>query len=519
LGTGYYGDEPFDTVHYKNTLATSSCHFNQTATTDPHLPQWSPDCFDEINSPQNYFLSNIQREPGHNQQINIGIEGSGALRWHLGGHISTFEYGAKFRSMHEYANTYHLQFGPTGNIPMTAFPNGIQEPNYYNGSYKAGYNALYAPVADYFNKNPTQFTLTSSTQGADPADYGIVEHIPAFYVMNTTDFGRGVRLVLGLRAEITTDNVHNLSFDANGNASPNKFSGSYNDLLPSASLRINAGANSFLRLIYARGVSRPEEASLAQPINWSANGNGAYKYQAHLGNANLKAETGDDIDVLYDHYFKTFGVLSAGYFYKHLGLPIITTQHPVPNFQPPGGPLDTYLVTQPVNAGSAWVNGVEFQYLQHWSNLPGFLGGVGMNANYSYIVSQASGIPGRSDHPSLLDNAPSIFNIGPTYDRGPLSMGMNITYNQASIFAYQYTDGTPGGIQGPLGDIYFFNHTEIDAQGSYRFHPGFQLVIAALNLNNEVFGFYDGTEPYFIQREYYHPTFSFGFRWLPREKK
>ncbi len=105
-----------------------------------------------------------------------------------------------------------------------------------------------------------------------------MEHIPAFYVMNTTDFGRGIRLVLGLRAEFTTDSIHNLAFDRDtGDASPNHFSASYIDLLPSASLRFNAGPNSFLRLIYARGVSRPEEASLAQPINWNQNGNGSYK--------------------------------------------------------------------------------------------------------------------------------------------------------------------------------------------------------------------------------------------------
>ncbi len=48
-------------------------------------------------------------------------------------------------------------------------------------------------------------------------------------------------------------------------------------------------------------------------------GNGAYKYAVTFGNPNLKAETGDDVDVLYGHYFKTFGVLSAGYFFKHLG--------------------------------------------------------------------------------------------------------------------------------------------------------------------------------------------------------
>ena len=519
IGTGYYGDEPFDTAHFSNTLANSTCRFNQGATTNPHLPQWSPECFDQINSPQDYLLNNIQREPGHSQQINIGIQGSGAFRYHLGSHVSTFEYGGKFRSVHQYNNTYHLQFDANTDVPMTTFPNGLKQPNYYNGSYKDGYNAFYGPIGKYFNQNPTQFTLTSNTQGVDGANFSIVEHVPAGYVMSTTDFGRGVRVVVGLRAEVTTDDVHNLSFDADGNASPNHFSGSYYDLLPSASIRFNAGQNSFLRLIYARGVSRPEEQDLGQPISWSPNGNGAYKYQASLGNPNLKAETGDDFDVLYDHYFKTFGVFSAGYFYKHLGLPIITTEHPVPNFQPPGGPIDTYLVTQPINAGSAWVSGVEFQYLQHWSNLPGFLGGLGMNANYSYIGSQTTAITGRSDKPRLIDNSPNIWNIGPSYNRGPLALNLNVTYNQASIYAYQYADGAPGGVKGPLGDIFFYNHTQVDAQGSFALRHGFQLLVTGLNLTNEVFGFYDGSEPYMIQREYYKPTYSFGVRWSPKREQ
>ena len=523
FGAGFYGDDPFDTAHFVDTLATTTCQFNQSATTNPHVPQWSSGCFDEINSPQNYILDGgkrkgLQREPGHTEQINIGFQGSGAFRWKLGGHVSTLEYGAKFRTMHKYANTYVTYDLPTGIIPMSTFPNGLKDSNYYNGAYRDGYNAFYGPMLNYFNQHSSQFTH-STDQWMDGSDYGLVEHIPAFYVMNTTDFSRGMRLVVGLRAEITTDNIHNLSFDASGNASPNRFSASYYDLLPSASFRVPAGANSFLRLIYARGVSRPEEASLAQPIKWSSNGNGAYKYQATVGNPNLKAETGDDVDVLYDHYFKTFGVLSAGYFYKHLGLPIVSTQEPVPNFQPPGAPLATYLVTHPINAGSAWVSGMELQYLQHYSNLPGFLGGLGINANYSYIGSQASGIVGRSDHPRLLTNSPNIFNIGPTYDKGPVSMDMDITYNQSSIFQYEYQDGAPGGIKGPLSDVYFFDHTEIDAQSGYALRHGVKLIVSGLNLNNEVFGFYQGSQPYFIQREYYRPTYSFGVRWTPRREQ
>ncbi len=99
-----------------------------------------------------------------------------------------------------------------------------------------------------------------------------------------------------------------------------------------------------------------------------------------FGNANLKAETGDDVDVLFDHYLKPFGIISVGYFYKSLQNPIVTSTYQLTNYLPPGAPaIDTgnYLATQPVNAGSAWLSGFEASYLQHYTALPGFLGGLG----------------------------------------------------------------------------------------------------------------------------------------------
>lgn len=80
----------------------------------------------------------------------------------------------------------------------------------------------------------------------------------------------------------------------------------------------------------------------------------------------------------------------------------------------------------------------------------------------------------------------------------------------------------PGGITGPARDTYLYPHTQVDAQVSCwipRSH-GFQVIVSMLNLNNEAFGFYNGSERYPIQREYYSPTYSFGLRWtLPTESK
>src|SRR5260370_7302754 len=53
---------------------------------------------------------------------------------------------------------------------------------------------------------------------------------------------------------------------------------------------------------------------------------------------------------------------------------------------------------------------------------------------------------------------------------------------------------------------FLYPHTQIDAQASYTFKNGFQVIVSALNLNNEVFGFYVGSPQWNIQREFYGPT-------------
>lgn len=62
---------------------------------------------------------------------------------------------------------------------------------------------------------------------------------------------------------------------------------------------------------------------------------------------------------------------------------------------------------------------------------------------------------------------------------------------------------------------------QVDAQVMYRLHRfrDFQVVASFLNLNNEIFGFYQGSEKYPIQREYYKTTYSFGLRWTPSFNK
>ena len=52
-------------------------------------------------------------------------------------------------------------------------------------------------------------------------------------------------------------------------------------------------------------------------------------------------------------------------------------------------------------------------------------------------------------------------------------------------------------------------------QGSIAMSHGLTFISYILNANNEVFGFYNGSSKYVLQREYYKPTYAVGFRWNP----
>jgi TonB-dependent receptor len=503
-----------------NVISTSACQFDAANTSNKFRPQWTPACFTEAYNQSNYTLDNIRVDHGRTAQLNLQFAGAMGKRYHIGSHLATLEVGGRFRNAHKFYDTYSVRMDPNTDIPFSQFPSEFSNSDYYGGSYKLGPNPTYQTISKFANANTNLFDNTSS-QGIDPANYDLVEKVSAGYIMNTVDLNSRVRLVAGVRFEAT--NLKTISFDTGTNTLTDEAHGSYLKILPSAALRIAFTGNTNLRLVYGRGLSRPDPQDIAQAVTFTTTGSpGSVKNTATLGNPNLKAETADNFDALVEHYLNPFGMISVGAFYKRLTDPIVTESFVVDNFQPsPTAPLGTYTVTQPINAGSAWIAGFEASYLQHLTFLPGKLAGLGISANYGYTASRADGLPGRSDHPRLLRNAPNTWNISPTYDRGRFSIRVGVSYNQANISSYEFHDGTggsdvtPGGLKGPFGDVYFYSHTQVDAQGSVRLAHGLSFIAYGLNLTNEVFGFYQGSSLFMIQREYYQPTYAAGFRWNP----
>src|SRR5207249_5222610 len=223
--------------------------------------------------------------------------------------------------------------------------------------------------------------------------------------MNTFNFTGHIRLVAGVRIEGTNldTNTFQTVTDSSGNTTSGfvRRSGSYVNVLPSASLRFALTNNTNLRLVYSRGLARPNPQDMAQAGTADDTANPVI---VSLGNPNLKAERADNVDILIEHYINPFGMIEAGYFYKNLTDPLASTTFPITSgtFGTTDCSTTSCRGSQPINAGSAWINGFEAGYLQHLSFMPGALRGLGFSANYGYTVSRVSALPCRTDHPRLV---------------------------------------------------------------------------------------------------------------------
>ena len=391
---------------------------NNVAGASLNRPGWSAGCFgsgaDNSEDPNNYKLKSFAPPTfGQSVQLNLQASASYGRTYRMGSRYGTFEFGAKIRNAHKFDDTYNETFTPNGTTQVSAHPewdSSFTDPNYYDKTYHIGPVTDYSKVRTYVNTNPGLFTM-SGGPGVNSNNYDFVERIPAGYAMNTIELASRVRLVTGIRFEAT--HVDTLSYDGSLAVAPTKLTfkngGDYLDVLPSASLRFALDKSSDLRLVYGRGLARPDPQDLTAAVGQPDTSQNPATVS--LGNPNLKAEHANNYDVLYERYLNPSGLIQAGYFYKDLSDPITTVQT-----KPTTGPFAGYLVTQPGNAGSGHVQGVEFSYQQRLSYLPGVLKGGGISANYSYTSSAAHGIPGRSDSPALLRDAPNSWNISPTDD-------------------------------------------------------------------------------------------------------
>jgi TonB-dependent receptor len=529
---------------FKGNSATNDCTYNPATPGTEFRPQFSCSVLgDPAVTLSNYKLDTIDLTSGQATQLNLQANGSYGRNYHLGTHASTFELGAQIRNEHKGQDAYSPEYDSNLGTLASSYLGSFTNPHFYGGSYPMSQVTSFEAITADLTNNPQNFTLdpNASHEQSDPANYNLQERVTAGYIMNTIQFGSKVHLQTGLRIEATSTSNTGYIVTTNsdgtwGGTTPQYGSGSYINPLPSVQLRYAIDGSSDVRAVYGRGISRPDPYQLVPYVVYTVNGAPAGNNLVQLGNTSLVAEHANDYDVLYEKYLPSVGLLQGGYFYKQITKPIYLQQSLVPATGSPLSSNPNYvgaLAQQEVNGDHAYVQGLEIAYQQHLKFLPGYLSNARLDANFTYTNSKNYNLAGRTDTPQLVGQAPYSWNIGPSYATRRFLASVGISHNSANIYAYQFVNSGDALAQNPptcvsniasgslayntpsspCGDNYFYSHTQIDAQVSYNVGKGFTVLASGENMNNEVFGFYNGSPQYMVQREYYKPTYSGGLRW------
>jgi TonB-dependent receptor len=147
----------------------------------------------------------------------------------------------------------------------------------------------------------------------------------------------------------------------------------------------------------------------------------------------------------------------------------------------------TYQVSRPQNSNGAVIRGFETGYQQFYDFLPGWLKGLGLQANYTYIDSDTpSSILGQNV--PLQNLSKNSYNLVGMYELGEISS--RIAYNWRDKFMSSVTNIV--GI-GAL-PIYTSAYGWLDASVSYKYTKQITFALEGTNLLRTVRTSYYGVE-------------------------
>lgn len=250
---------------------------------------------------------------------------------------------------------------------------------------------------------------------------------------------------------------------------------SYSGWLPSLNLTMMLQEDLLLRLGLARVMARPDQDDLALAGTYNLT-----EETARVGNPFLDPFEADTFDISLEWYLNDSGMLQGGFFYKDISSFIS-------NGQVPGGvPVDIgdgqiviFDATGPINGDGGTVKGLELDYQQVFSALPGFWGGFGTQINYTYTDSDVS-IPyfeGELTYSMPLEGlSENSVNFVLFWENDTFSIRTAYNYRDSFLSNRSNTQGNP---------VFTDAYGQWDASANWNINKNFTLSLAGINLNDE----------------------------------
>ncbi|WP_426105421.1 TonB-dependent receptor [Massilia sp. TSP1-1-2] len=367
-------------------------------------------------------------------------------------------------------------FGPNQGRNVSNFPGlyTLSAPtagNYGVNQYiVADKNYLLDHTADVRNI----LTGSSAALGADPLSYyDDVEKTSAIYLKTKFKFQAGVPIsgVLSSRL-VRTEQVLSGNSRIGTVVAPLTVDTSRTDVLPSLALRADFTPKLVGRLIAGKAIERPAFTDYNPALRLD-NGTqvegqtGGVPGSGTAGNPLLRPTRSKNIDIALEWYFAPTGSVT-GTIFQHKFTDRLADKS---NLEVING--RTYNVTRRYNLSKANLEGAELSYRQFYDGLPGLLGGLGLEANFTYMTGTQVN-PDGSESP-FLGQSKTSYNLVGLYERGPVSA--RLAYNWRSKFLAEAKYRGNANL-----DLYVAPLKSLDGSISYRINKQITVTLDGNNL-------------------------------------
>lgn len=282
---------------------------------------------------------------------------------------------------------------------------------------------------------------------------------------------------LGVRLVHTREQVAgNRSDPATGGTLPLDIRHDYLDTLPSLNLRYELAQGLYLRGAASKSLTRPDFLQLSPSLILNA-----VSQTGTAGNPALRPIRADNYDLALERYFNrnTFTYLTV--FKKEVDGFLTTVSTP----ETYGG--ITYQVSRPQNTDTGHIRGVEIGYQQFYDFLPGWLSGLGLQANATWIDSRTPSSLLGQDVP-LQNLSKRSYNLVGLYEKGPVSARLAYNWRDKFLSSIASVSGV-----GAL-PVYTKAYGWLDASFRYRVDKRLTLAVESTNLLNTRRESYYGVE-------------------------
>jgi TonB-dependent receptor len=452
----------------------------------------------------------------HQVAIQTIWQGKFDATYDLGGK-SFLKVGAKLQTTDQSFDANNPTWG-VGTTKWTEGSAGIGAPSLcvYPNSANTGQCYVNSPSIDPASmqaftdanlNNPAYFALNNATTIANNtlSDFGLTENIYAGYAMANLVANDAITVTPGIRYEHTRTDISGFALKNGSTIVPVNRSSEYDDFLPSLIVRISPSSDTIFRVAYSRSIGRPEYASLNPGGSVTITPDDPVGNSASFGNPDLKPYRADNLDFSAEWYFAKGGLLSVGAFAKFIKNPIFSKSTRVSNFEFAGAVYPTILISQPFNADKGDIIGIEMQYQQQFTFLPGLLSGLGIQLTGTLTDSSlrlppdANGMVRTSTFPQ---QSKYLYGIELFYQKSIVEASVAFHNTGHSLLAV----GSPA-----YNDQYNDDLRRLDAKVSFDLFGYGKLFFEAQNLTDEPTRQYQAGNPnWLIQNERYGRTFYGG---------